>query len=741
MGQEHGVKPQLAKAEGSARLAPGEDGEHITFCRICEPVCGLTVTVKDGRMTKVRPDRDNPHSQGHVCIKGTSALDLVYDPDRVVRPLRRIGGAGEFEEVSWPEAMEDIAQRLATIMRESGPDGVSNYIGNPTAFSTSAQVSLRPFMEHFGIRKLFCAATQDTSSRMMASYLLYGSSSRYAIPDLPRCNLLLMFGANPLVSHGSVLSAPLIRQDLDAIARRGRVIVFDPRRTETAAQYEHVPVRPDTDVWVLAGLIHVLFSEGLVDTAALEKTTVDWRRLRGVAGEVTPEVASLHSGVPADQIVGIARAFAKSNSAAAYGRVGICRGSFSTLTNFLLDCLNIVGGKFGVEGGWVFGEPPLDRAALRPSGFEIRETRFGAVSCVGGNLPFHLLIDDILVPGPGRVRALLMESGNIVLSAPGGERLEKALQALELHVSVDLYVNETNRYAHFILPGTTFFEREDVPVVALSFMVRPFIQYTDAVVPPVGDTRDDHDIFNQLAQRLHDLLSEAPGCSGYARPAAPAFHPMRAVDTLLRQAKTTVSVGGSEVELSLDVLKDTPHGISLADGLTCSNSYVKVLTEDGKIRLWHDYLDAEVDRLRRVQTSFGSQLKLFSRRDLRSINSWMHNVERLVRSQEPLLLMHPLDALARGIQNRDRVSVTSEAGAITTAVELSSDVVEGSVCYPHGWGHRGGWRRANAGGGANVNVLADVRGGEALSASSWLDGILVSVAKVGKDESGASFSD
>ena len=305
------------RGPADARLAPGEDGEHITFCRICEPVCGLTVTVKDGRMTKVRPDKDNPHSRGHACIKGTAALDLVYDPDRVVRPLRRVGGPGEFEDVSWSEAMEDIAQRLAAIMRESGPDGVSNYIGNPTAFSTSAQVSLRPFMEHFGIRKWFCAATQDVSSRMMASYLLYGSSSRYAIPDLPRCDLLLMFGANPLVSHGSVLSAPLIRQDLDAIARRGGVIVFDPRRTETAAKYEHVPVRPDTDVWVLAGLINVLFSEGAVDTAALERTTLHWRRLQEVAAAVTPEIASLHSGVPSAQIISLARAFAGSKRAAA----------------------------------------------------------------------------------------------------------------------------------------------------------------------------------------------------------------------------------------------------------------------------------------------------------------------------------------------------------------------------------------------------------------------------------------
>src|SRR5581483_3233958 len=241
---------------------PGEDGIHATFCRICEAFCGMTVEVRDGLMTSIRPDRDNPHSQGHVCIKGTSMLDLVYDPDRLMHPLRRTGGPGVFEEVSWHEAMSDIAARLAAIMRTDGVEAVANYIGNPTAFSNSAAMSIRPFLAHFGIWKMFSAASLDVTSRMMASYLLYGSAFRFLIPDLPRCDFLLILGANPLVSHGSTLTAPKVRDDLDAIAKRGRVIVVDPRKTETAARFEHVAVRPDTDVWLLAAMINVLFERG-----------------------------------------------------------------------------------------------------------------------------------------------------------------------------------------------------------------------------------------------------------------------------------------------------------------------------------------------------------------------------------------------------------------------------------------------------------------------------------------------
>jgi anaerobic selenocysteine-containing dehydrogenase len=708
------------------RPAIGEDGEHITFCRICEPCCGLKAQVADGRITKISPDRDNPHSLGHVCVKGTSFQDIVHDPDRVLKPLRRTGAPGEFEEVSWDDALEDISDRLAAIIREDGPDAVAAYLGNPTFFGISGALSYGQLFDHFGIWKAFGSATQDASPRFMANYIIYGSSFRLPLPDLPRCDFLLMVGANMLVSHGSGVSAPRLREDLDAIAARGRIVVIDPRRTETAARYEHIPVRPDTDAWLLGAMLNVIFDCGLVDQTLLNDRTLGWEKLRDVVRDLTPELAETYSGVPASRIVELAIAFAQTKRGVAYGRVGTCRGSHSSLVNMFICALNIVTGKFAQEGGWAFGDSPL--AMTPPPAFEVHQTRFGPQTRIGNHMPMSFLVDDIVTDGPGQTKALIIAAGNIALSAPGGAALDEALENLSLFVSTDFYVNETNRFADYILPGTTFMEREDVPFTALSYMVRPAIQYTAAVLPPQGESRDDHVICNLLAAALHERLTRDPGVSGYAGEQAPAFDPIAAIDAMLGMGGVTVKAGNEEnVPLSIDLLLDYPHGIAVAENLACTNSWSKLLHEDGKLHLWHDLLDPEIERLNATMPPKPDELRLFGRRDIRSINSWMHNSQRLVRSQRPELLMHQGDAKARGLSSGDLVSVRSDYGEMQVNVSISSDIVAGSVCYPHGWGHKGGWRNANSGGGANVNLLAPLEAVEKISATSFLDGIPVTV--------------
>lgn len=708
------------------RPVVGEDGEHITFCRICEPCCGLKAQVAGGRISKISPDRDNPHSLGHVCVKGTAFQDIVHDPDRVLTPLRRCGGAGEFEEVSWEAAIEDIAERLAAIIREDGPDAIAAYLGNPTFFGISGALSYGQLFDHFGIWKTFGSATQDASPRFMANYIIYGSSFRLPLPDLPRCDFLLMVGANMLVSHGSGVSAPRMREDLDAIAERGRIVVIDPRRTETAARYEHIPVRPDTDAWLLGAMLNVIFEQGLVDQAILDERTLGWEKLREVVRDLTPELAQAYSGVPAGQIVELATAFARAKRGVAYGRVGTCRGSHSTLVNMFICALNIATGKFAQEGGWAFGNSPL--AMTPPSAFEVHETRFGPQTRIGNHMPISFLVDDIATEGPGQTKALIIAAGNIALSAPGGAALEQALEKLSLFVSTDFYVNETNRFADYILPGTTFMEREDVPFTALAYMVRPAIQYTAAVIPPQGESRDDHVICNLLAAALHERLSHDPGVSGYSMDKAPAFDPIAAIDAMLGMGGVTVlSESDEDVPLSIDLLKQYPHGISVAENLDCTSSWSKLLHDDSKLHLWHDLLDPEIERLNATTPPLQGELRLFGRRDIRSINSWMHNSQRLIRSQKPALLMHPDDATARGLKDDDLVSVRSAHGEMEVGLSISDDIVAGSVCYPHGWGHKGGWQNANSASGANVNLLAPLEAVEKISATSFLDGIPVSV--------------
>ena len=400
----------------------------------------MVATVEGGRVTHIGPDRANPHSQGHICVKGPAIADVAYDPDRVTHPLRRCGGPGAFERVSWDEALGDIARRLRAIRGASGPDAIATYFGNPGAFSTDTFMASQWFLRRLGSRKFYSAGSQDSTSRHLASYILYGVAFRNAIPDLPNNDVLIVIGANPLVSHGGLLTAPRVRHDLDAIAARGRVIVIDPRRTETAARYEHVAIRPNTDVWLLAAMLGTVFAEGLADRAFLETSTTGWRSLREAVAPVTAEAAAERTGIAAETIRRLARDLAAAGRGAIYGRVGLCRGEFSTLANVLADALNIATGKFGRVGGSVFGAFPLKGAGDPLQGYGEHRTRIGDLPVVAGLMPAAVLPDDILEPGVGQVRAMMVVAGNPVMSAPGGARLESALGSLDLLFSIDLYV-------------------------------------------------------------------------------------------------------------------------------------------------------------------------------------------------------------------------------------------------------------------------------------------------------------
>lgn len=707
----------------SARLKPGEDGTHITFCRICEAFCGLTAEVEAGKIIRIGPDRQNPHSHGHICIKGTAMLDVVNDEDRVLHPLRRIGDPGVFERVSWEQAIEGIAQTLEHIEASQPDMAIGGYIGNPLAFSSAHLLLGRLLLKKIGVTKLFSATSQDSNPRHVASYLLYGWGVRLALPDLKYCNFLIILGANPLVSHGSVLTAPRIREDLQAIAARGRVVVVDPRATETAKKFEHVAIAPDKDVWLLGAMLNLIFNEKLADEEFLAASTCDVAALRNAVAGFSLERAGLECGLEPEAIRELAIAFASEPRAAIYSRAGICRGRFSTLTNFFVDCLNIVSGKFGRKGGWRFGSSPLDGGSRMAGGYEPGSSRIGGLPAVLGCLPSVTLADEILTPGDGQIRAMLLAGGNAALSAPGGDRLAQALNSLDLLVSLDFYMTETNKFAHYILPSTTFLEREDVPLLGLNQMVRPFMQYTDAVVPPAGEAKPEYLIYQLI------VAARARMKSGNASQNKLVYlDPMMAFDEKLRASRVGDKFGKKPDGLSLEGLKASPHGELLDDGELTQDSLPKIAHSDGKIHLWHPQLSDELERLF-AEGQKSTVLRLFGRRELKSINSWMHNVERLVRSQRPTLLMHPDDAAERNMDDGQNVIITANGEQVEATLEITVDVVRGSVNYPHGWGHAGGWKRANGTDGTNINALAP-RGFaevEQLSGASFLDGIPVEV--------------
>jgi formate dehydrogenase len=703
----------------------------------------MVATVEDGELTKLRPDPEHPLSSGYACPKGIAMQEVVNDPDRVLKPQRRKPD-GSFEEVSWETAMADIAHRLSGVLDEHGKESVAWYMGNPGAFSYSHTLWTKGFLDAIGSPHYYTAGSQDVNNRFAASALLYGSPLVVPIPDLRRTDFLLMVGANPLVSHGSVLSAPRVREQLLGLEKRGgRVVVVDPRRSETAKQFEHLPVRPDSDAWLLLSLLQVIFAEGLADRAWLAEHAEGAVELERLVASHTPEEAEGRTGIPADRVRSLARNFAGAGRAAAYGRTGSCLGRFGTLVSFLLDALNAVTGNLDSPGGAVFGKPPiaLDDVAEKVglASYGKTRARFGDFPDVIGNLPASLLPKEIETPGARQIRALFVSAGNPVLSVPDGDSLERALGKLDLMVALDFYVNETTRHADYILPTTTLYERDDVPVAFLGFFSQPFIQTTERVIEPRGQSREEWEIIEDLSRRI--------GVAPYSIPALRAAAklgfrptPQRLVDLLLRTGPKGDLFGARRGGLSLDKLRKKPHGVLLGEEIETGVLAEKVRHKGSRVRLAPPEIASE---LTRAESTDGDDpdfpLRLIGLRELRSHNSWMHNAPLLMRGgRVHALRVHPDDATACGLEDGGEACLESKSGAVTVPVKVTDEMTPGTVALPHGWGHRGGWRLANENAGVNFNLLAsgEPEDLERLAGMAFLNGIPVRLEPV-RDDSAA----
>jgi anaerobic selenocysteine-containing dehydrogenase len=709
----------------------------VTFCRICEAHCGMVATVEDGRVVQLRPDPDHPLSSGYACPKGIAMTDVQNDPDRVLHPLRK-NAAGEFERVGWDEALADIGTRLRAVREQHGPTSIGWYMGNPGAFSYSHTLWAKGFLDGLGSPHYYTAGSQDVNNRFAASAMLYGSPLVVPIPDLARTSFLLMLGANPMVSHGSVLTAPRIRDQLRAItARGGRVVVLDPRRTETARQFEHVPVRPDSDAWLLLSMLHVLFEEGLADRRFLAGWTRDAAALERAASPHTPESTEERTGAPAADVRRLARDFAAADGAAAYGRTGSCLGRHGTVVAFLLDALNAATGNLDRPGGSVFGRPAIeiedvgDLSGLASYGRT--RSRVGGFPDVIGNMPASLIPQEIETPGEGQLRALFVSAGNPVLSVPDGDAMERALGKLDLMVSLDFYVNETNRHADYVLPTTTFLERDDTPVAFLGFYTKPFVQHSDAVVPPAGESREEWEIVEDVARRIGVTPVSTPALRALARLGL-RVSPQRVLDLLLRTGADGDWFGLRRGGLSLAKLRRHPHGIVLSEHIATGVLRRKLRHRDHRVHLMPDAIAAELRAMgEEPATDPRYPVRLIGMRELRSHNSWMHNSPLLMRGgRTHAARVHPDDAARYGLEDGGLVCVSSKSGAIELQVKVTDEMTPGTVAVPHGWGHRGGWRLANDAGGANVNALASgaPEDLERLAGMAFLNGIPVRLEPV-----------
>ncbi|MGH3677378.1 MAG: molybdopterin-dependent oxidoreductase [Mycobacterium sp.] len=720
--------------------------EHrSTFCRICEPLCGMVATVEDGRLVALRPDKEHPLSAGFACQKGIAFTEIVNDPDRVTTPLRRRPDGG-FDPVSWDEAMTDIAGRLAEIHRRHGAGGIGWYFGNPGAFSYSHTLWLPMFVAALGMRMhLFTAGSQDVNNRFVASQLLYGSPLALPVPDVLRTDFLVVIGANPIVSHGSVLTVPRIKDRMhDIVKRGGRVLVIDPRKTETAAQFEWLGIIPDGDAYLLLSLLHVLFAENLADRDGIARQAdgVEW--LERLAEPFSPEATQERTGIAPDTVRSLARDLARTPHAAVYGRVGTSTGENGTLTTYLLDAVNLVAGNLDQPGGSMFGRfgMPAERWLNKPGAAMLRaiyrrkRSRIGGFPSVLGSEPAGLMAKEMTTPGPGQIKALLVSAGNPVLSVPNGDELEEAMRGLELTVGIDLYINETTAHCDYLLPAATMYERDDFPLPFQTLQPTPFRQATEAVVAPVGQARTEWEIIDELMARMWRRTPALALLAGVRKTLGlfgSRLSPRMLVDAVIRLGEGGDRFGLRRGGLNFKRLAGQyPHGKVLARNLCAGVLADTVVYRGRRMRLRHREIADEIAALTRRSTPDGYPLRLIGMRETRSENTWMHNSPLLMRGgRTQHALMHVDDVAELHIGDGAVVKVASEHGEIEVPVIATKDIVAGVIAIPHGWGHKGtgGWRLANTAGGANVNRLMssapeDI---EALAGMARLTGVPVRV--------------
>ncbi len=721
--------------------ATAESRKVLATCNLCEAICGLELTIEDRpegpQVTSIRGNENDPLSRGHICPKGVALADVYEDPDRLRRPVKRVstsstdGGPAvdEWVEISWDEALDLTADGLAAAINKGGRDALGIYLGNPNAHSLGAQTHGIQMIKTFRTRNKFSASSVDQIPHQFVAWQLFGHQLLIPIADIDRTSYFLVFGANPMASNGSLMTVPDFPNRLRDLKKRGgRMVVFDPRRTETAkVADEHHFVRPASDAVVLLSMLHVLFEEGLTDPPAYVEGI---ESVRMAVADITPEHAAEASGVPADEIRRITREFAAADGAAAYGRIGLSTQGFGSICQWAIQCLNILTGNFDREGGVLFPEPAVDivgKAIVGRGHYDIWRSRVRGVPEFAGELPVSVLQEEILTPGEGQIRAMLTIAGNPVLSTPDGRGLGEALAGLDFMAAVDIYLNETTRNARVILPPTTALEREQYDLVFHTLAVRNTARFTPPVFDKADDAMHDWEIFREIALRTNARLDKKkPMAKALTERVSLSVSPSTLVTTLLLTGRRT----------TMRALRSHPEGVDL--GPLKPTMPARLQTKDKLIHLAPDLIVADLARLRETiaaqldDAPAEGELVLIGRRHQRDNNSWMHNSERLTRGKpRHQLLMHPDDLAARGLSDGSLVTVSSRVGEVTTEVRGTEDMMRGVVSLPHGYGHQAAGMRvskASKVAGVSINDLTDPQRLD-VSGNAALNGVPVSVCQ------------
>lgn len=755
-----------------------EPQKHLRTCTLCEAMCGIEITHEQGRILSIKGDPHDPLSRGHICPKAVALQDIQEDPDRLRYPMIRTPQG--WERISWENAFNEVASRIRNLQAKHGHNAVALYLGNPSVHNVGTMLTLLPLINALKTHNRFSATSADQLAPMLVSMKLYGNQLLFPVPDIDRTDFMLCIGGNPMASNGSLFTAPGFRRRVKALqARGGKLVVIDPRRTETAEiADQHHFIRPGSDALLLMAMLHTLFRQDLVNTGRLSGRIQGINIVRNMVAGFTPQRVAKHVGIKAKDIRQLAIDFASAERACCYGRMGVSTQNFSTLTHWLINLLNILTGNLDEPGGVMFTRPAIDLPGLAEAGgqtgsFNSRKSRVRKLPEFGGEFPVATLADEILVEGKGQVRALITIAGNPVLSTPNGKRLETALEKLDFMVAVDFYLNETTRHADIILPPTAPLEHGHYDLALHMVTVRNTAKYSPPLYKPQPDTLHDWEILLELARRLqtrsplkwaavelqHQMMKRlgVEGVLDLLLRIGPygvqseTLNPLqqRLVKTLYRKLEDR---GGLRAildaspfsrhtrdrhhHLTLRKLRDNPHGIDLGPLEPCLPE--RLATPARIINLVPNLFIKDVARLQRVLERSTKQspdsFLLIGRRDIRSNNSWMHNSQRLVKGKKRCTaLLHPDDAARLQIHDGENIVISSRVGEIEIPAELSDNVMPGVICVPHGWGHhRDGTqlRVASQHAGVSLNDITDERSIDAISGVAAFNGQVVTVSKI-----------
>ncbi|MEH6345398.1 MAG: molybdopterin-dependent oxidoreductase [Bermanella sp.] len=691
---------------------------HLRTCNICEAMCGLEIKYQDKQILSIKGDKLDPFSQGHICPKATAMEDFYKDEERLKTPIKRTKDG--WEDISWEDAFAEITSKIQGIQAAHGKDALGLYMGNPNAHNLGNAMFLPAFIKALGTKNRYSSASTDQMPHHVASNYMLGAGILIPVPDIDRTDFMLVIGGNPVVSNGSMMTAPNVQGRLKAIQKRGgKVVVVDPRRTETAKMADqHLFIRPEKDALLLMSMIHTVFANKQVDLGHLQNYVEGLDKIEALVKNFDPEEMSAHIGIEAAEIKKLATDMSNAKSAVCYSRMGASTQTFGGLCQWLTNVFNIITGNFDNEGGAMFPQPAFDLLRRTERGQKTSYGRFKSrvrkLPYFNGEFPVATLMDEIVTEGEGQIKALITVAGNPVLSSPSGDKLGKAFEGLDFMVAVDIYLNETTKHADIILPATTGLENSHYDIFFNSFSVRNNAKYSEPLFAKEDNQRADWEILKGIASGLTGIPNDG-------------FTPELVLDMELKTGPY------GEQGLSLQKLKENPHGIDLGPLQSCLIERIK--TADGKVNLAPQlYLD-DIPRLKEMLSQPARDenypFDLIGRRLARSHNTWTQNSRRLVKGKNPCTLqLSPKDAQNLGIENGQLLSVSSNVGEVKIEALINDDILQGVVSMPQGWGHNHkdtGMSIAATQPGVSINDLTDANRVDLLTGNAALNGTKVNI--------------